>query len=69
MDIIHGKTDKSISLSLNQLRGDLKNQIGILKKMILDVAAHVNVVLDYPEEGIDDPLPDNLMDNLSYNFV
>jgi len=64
MDIIHGKTDKSISLSLNQLRGDLKNQIGILKKMILDVAAHVNVVLDYPEEGIDDPLPDNLMDNL-----
>ncbi|WP_319369795.1 tRNA uridine-5-carboxymethylaminomethyl(34) synthesis GTPase MnmE [uncultured Ilyobacter sp.] len=64
MDIIHGKTDKSISLSLNQLRGDLKIQIGILKKMILDVAAHVNVVLDYPEEGIDDPLPDNLMDNL-----
>jgi tRNA modification GTPase len=64
MDIIHGKTDKSISLSLNQLRGDLKTQIGILKKMILDVAAHVNVVLDYPEEGIDDPLPDNLMDNL-----
>lgn len=64
MDIIHGKTDKSISLSLNQLRGDLKNQIGILKKMILDVAAHVNVVLDYPEEGIEDPLPDNLMDNL-----
>ena len=51
MDIIHGKTDKSISLSLNQLRGDLKTQIGILKKMILDVAAHVNVVLDYPEEG------------------
>ncbi|WP_321329558.1 tRNA uridine-5-carboxymethylaminomethyl(34) synthesis GTPase MnmE [uncultured Ilyobacter sp.] len=64
MDIIHGKTDKSISLSLNQLRGDLKNQIAVLKKMILDVAAHVNVVLDYPEEGIDDPLPDNLMDNL-----
>ena len=27
MDIIHGKTEKSISLSLNQLRGDLKEQI------------------------------------------
>lgn len=64
MDIIHSKTDKSISLSLDQLRGDLKTQIAILKKLLLDVAAHVNVVLDYPEEGIDDPLPVNLVDNL-----
>ncbi len=64
MDLIHGKTDTSISLSLNQLRGDLKEQILHLKKLILDVAAHINVVLDYPEEGIDDPLPENLVDNL-----
>lgn len=64
MDLIHGKTEKSVSLSLNQLRGDLREQIGILKKLLLDVAAHINVVLDYPEEGIDDPLPDNLVDNL-----
>ncbi len=64
MDLIHGKTDTSISLSLNQLRGDLKKQILHLKKLILDVAAHINVVLDYPEEGIDDPLPENLVDNL-----
>lgn len=64
MDLIHGKTDTSISLSLNQLRGDLKEQILHLKKLVLDVAAHINVVLDYPEEGIDDPLPENLVDNL-----
>ncbi|TDT69826.1 tRNA modification GTPase trmE [Hypnocyclicus thermotrophus] len=64
MDLIHSKTDKSISLSLEQLRGDLRIKIYELKKMLLDVTAHVNVVLDYPEEGIDDPLPDNLYDNL-----
>jgi len=64
IDIIHGKTEQSISLSLNQLRGDLRDQIADLKKQLLDVAAHVNVVLDYPEEGIDDPLPDNLVSNL-----
>ena len=64
IDLIHGKTDKSISLSLNQLRGDLREQIDILKKQLLDVSAHVNVVLDYPEEGIDDPLPHDLVDNL-----
>lgn len=64
IDIIHGKTEKSVSLSLNQLRGDLKEQIEHLKKLVLDVAAHINVVLDYPEEGIDDPLPANLVGNL-----
>lgn len=64
IDLIHGKTEKSISLSLNQLRGDLREQIEDLKKKLLDVSAHVNVVLDYPEEGIDDPLPDDLVENL-----
>ncbi len=68
MDIIHGKTEKSISLSLNQLRGDLKEQIHNLKKLLMDVAAHVNVVLDYPEEGIDEPIPLNLVSNL-HNVV
>lgn len=69
IDLIHGKTEKSVSLSLNQLRGDLKEQIAHLKKLLLDVAAHVNVVLDYPEEGIDDPLPEGLVDNLKFVMV
>ena len=64
MDIMQGKTEKSISLSLEQLRGDLRDKIGSFKKALLDVTAHVNVVLDYPEEGIDDPLPSNLRENL-----
>ncbi len=64
IDLIHGKTEKSISLSLNNLRGDLKEQIAHLKKILLDVAAHVNVVLDYPEEGVDEPMPDNLVRDL-----
>ena len=64
IDIIHGKTEKSLSLSLNQLRGDLRDKIATIKKSVLDLAAHINVVLDYPEEGIDDPVPENLVDNL-----
>lgn len=64
MDLIQGKTEKSISLSLDQLRGDLRDKINSFKKALLDITAHVNVVLDYPEEGIDDPLPIELRDNL-----
>ena len=64
MDLIQGKTEKSISLSLDQLRGDLRDKINSFKKALLDITAHVNVVLDYPEEGIEDPLPVELRDNL-----
>ena len=64
MDIIQGKTEKSVSLSLDQLRGDLRDKVNQFKKALLDITAHVNVVLDYPEEGIDDPLPTELRNNL-----
>ena len=64
MDIIQGKTEKSVSLSLDQLRGDLRDKVNQFKKAFLDITAHVNVVLDYPEEGIDDPLPAELRNNL-----
>lgn len=69
MDLIQGKTEKSISLSMEQLRGDLKEKIKDFKKALLDVTAHVNVVLDYPEEGIDDPLPTELRGNLENVYV
>ena len=64
MDIIQGKTEKSVSLSLDQLRGDLRDKVNQFKKALLDITAHVNVVLDYPEEGIDDLLPAELRNNL-----
>ena len=64
IDIIQGKTEKSVSLSLDQLRGDLRDKVNQFKKALLDITAHVNVVLDYPEEGIDDPLPAELRNNL-----
>lgn len=61
IDLIKGKTEKSLEISMDQLRGDLKVLINNFKKTLLDIAAHINVVLDYPEEGIDDPIPDELI--------
>lgn len=59
IDIINGKTEKSVQISVDNLRGDLKLMVNDFKKTILDINAHINVVLDYPEEGIDDPIPQN----------
>ncbi|MGF6907013.1 tRNA uridine-5-carboxymethylaminomethyl(34) synthesis GTPase MnmE [Fusobacterium sp. PH5-44] len=71
LDLIEGKNKKILDISINNLRGDLKKKVDHLKKLILDVAAHINVVLDYPEEGIDDPIPEELVENLKivYNVV
>ena len=64
IDIIHGKTERAVSLSLDQLKGSLRDQIKEFKEAFLDITAHVNVVMDYPEEGIDDPLPKELREKL-----
>ncbi len=65
IDIIHGKTERAVSLSLDQLKGSLRDEINKFKEAFLDITAHVNVVLDYPEEGIDDPLPQELREKLN----
>lgn len=64
MDLIESKTNKNLDISIDQLRGDLKSQIKILKQLLIDVASHVNVIIDYPEEGIDEPLSEELVKKL-----
>lgn len=64
IDLIRSKTEKNITLSMEQLRGELKEKIKYLKKLLFDVTAHVNVIIDYPEEGIEEPLPENLINNV-----
>ncbi|MDR1831519.1 MAG: tRNA uridine-5-carboxymethylaminomethyl(34) synthesis GTPase MnmE [Fusobacteriaceae bacterium] len=63
-DLIEGKSDGALTLALKQLRGDLAAGIEALREKILAVSAHVNVVLDYPEEGIEEPFPANLTADL-----
>lgn len=50
MDLIQGKTETSISLSLGPIKRWLKRQKIGFQKAVLDVTAHVNVVLDYPKK-------------------
>lgn len=69
IDLIKGNTEKQVGISINQLRGDLKNKILNYKETILELAAHVNVVLDYPEEGIDDPIPEELIKKLKEIYL
>ena len=49
MDIIRAKTDEAMNVAMNQLEGRLSNKIRQLRQEILEVLAHVEVNIDYPE--------------------
>lgn len=63
-DLIHATSERSASNALYTLQGRLKEHIQSIKQQLLDVISHVNVVIDYPEEGIEEPLPEHLFENL-----
>ena len=49
MDLIRAKTDRAMSVALGQMEGRLSRLIGGLRQEILEVVAHVEVNIDYPE--------------------
>lgn len=62
IDIIKAKTDKSFEVSLNQLEGSLSRKIEDIRKIVLEMVAHVEVSIDFPEEDIEDITFDELLE-------
>lgn len=54
IDIIRAKTDKSYEASLGQLEGTLSRKIQEIRDILLNMIAHVEVSIDYPDEGIEE---------------
>lgn len=53
MDLIRSKTESAAQAALEQLQGRLSSEITDLQNQLLDMAAFIEVSLDYPEEDID----------------
>ncbi|MFZ7133501.1 MAG: tRNA uridine-5-carboxymethylaminomethyl(34) synthesis GTPase MnmE [Eubacteriales bacterium] len=54
MDIINAKTDQSLELSMRQLRGGISQQISKLRNHIVEMLAHIEASIDYPEYDIEE---------------
>lgn len=50
IDVIRAKTDLSLSIARDQLRGRLSKEINRIKDGLSDLLAHVEAELDFPEE-------------------
>jgi tRNA modification GTPase len=49
MDIISSKTEKSMSLSMEQLQGRLSKQVNEIVDELMELKAHLEVNIDFPE--------------------
>ena len=61
-DIIHAKTLESSKAAMDQLEGRLSKQIGVAKSTLVEIIAHIEANLDYPEFDIEELTTENLKD-------
>ncbi len=52
LDIIKARTDAAFRVGLEQLRGGISLKIKDIRKSLLEVSAHIEASIDFPEEGI-----------------
>ncbi|MDP4084674.1 MAG: tRNA uridine-5-carboxymethylaminomethyl(34) synthesis GTPase MnmE [Bacillota bacterium] len=63
MDLIRAKTDRAMNVALKQMEGRLSKLIRHLRQEILEVLAHVEVNIDYPEyEDVEEMTHNMLME-------
>lgn len=62
IDIIRAKTDKSFEVSLDQLEGSLSSKIHEIRNILLEMIAHIEVSIDFPEEDVEEVTYDELME-------
>ncbi|HHW67699.1 MAG: tRNA modification GTPase [Epulopiscium sp.] len=54
IDIIEAKTDMSLSTAMDQLEGSLSHRIGEIREELLEIMAHIEAAIDYPEYDIEE---------------
>ncbi len=54
MDLIRAKTDKASRVALAQVKGQLRERIIRLRKRLIQLQAHVEVTIDYPEHDVEE---------------
>ena len=67
MDLIRAKTDRAMNVALGQMEGRLSRLIKTLRQEILEMLAHVEVNIDYPEyDDVEEMTHRMLLDKSTY---
>ena len=64
MDLINAKTDNSLKASISQLDGKLSRKLSSIRKKLIELIAHIEVTVDYPEYDIEEVTDKEIDDSL-----
>ncbi|RLE44368.1 tRNA uridine-5-carboxymethylaminomethyl(34) synthesis GTPase MnmE [Candidatus Woesearchaeota archaeon] len=53
LDIINAKTEASLKIAMNHLKGDLSSKIEGIRESLIDIVSHLEASIDFIEEGIE----------------
>jgi tRNA modification GTPase len=65
LDVVKAKTDKALSAALTQLEGKLSGCVSGIKDELLDIKAHLEASIDFPDEEISPDHQSALTDRLN----
>src|SRR5690606_22272335 len=54
IDLIRSKSDRAFRISLKQVEGKLSNTIRLMRQELLELLAHIEVNIDYPEHDVEE---------------
>lgn len=54
MDLIRSKTEASTKMALQQVEGQLSSRIRTIRQVLIELMAHIEVTIDYPEHDVED---------------
>src|SRR6056297_1830955 len=62
IEVINSKTEKSLDLAVDQLNGKLSHKVDQIKEEAVEILAHLEAAIDYPEEEVEGFSPAKLDD-------
>jgi tRNA modification GTPase len=66
IEVINSKTEKSLDLAVDQLNGKLSHKVDQIKEEAVEILAHLEAAIDYPEDEIEGFTPAKLGDKFNY---
>jgi tRNA modification GTPase len=64
MDIINARSNEALKLAIRQQKGQLSTEIRHIREALKDVVVHLEAVIDYPEEDIEDVTFDEVKNSI-----
>jgi tRNA modification GTPase len=61
IDVITSKTETGLNAALNQLEGDLSQELHNIMEELLSILAHIEASIDFPEHDIEEVTQDNIL--------